>query len=199
MSDGPPLPLLVSESPRKALHSSKSAEWYTPRAIVDAARDVMGGVIDLDPASCAEANLVVKARRYFTQEQDGLRQAWEAGTCWINPPYGKGKKNKSNQGIWTAKLIDCYRKRHVGEACALVNAVTGNRWFKPLWQFAICFVDGRIHFESPTEDEAESPTHSSCIVHLGLNHKAFAERFSAFGHVVLPEQVVVAEPQPRLL
>ncbi len=29
-----------------------------------------------------------KCERYFTPEQDGLKQAW-TGVCWMNPPYGR--------------------------------------------------------------------------------------------------------------
>lgn len=29
-----------------------------------------------------------KCKRYFTPEQDGLKQEWR-GTCWMNPPYGR--------------------------------------------------------------------------------------------------------------
>ena len=35
--------------------------------------------------SCQET---VKAKRYFTAEDDGLSQPW-AGRVWLNPPYSR--------------------------------------------------------------------------------------------------------------
>jgi DNA N-6-adenine-methyltransferase Dam/ParB-like nuclease family protein len=60
-------------------------EWYTPAAILDAARSVLGA-IDLDPASCIEAQQTVNATTYYTDETDGLAQHW-TGRVWLNPPY----------------------------------------------------------------------------------------------------------------
>jgi len=42
--------------------SSASVEWYTPAWLVELVRRVFRGVIDFDPASCAAANAIVKAR-----------------------------------------------------------------------------------------------------------------------------------------
>ena len=47
----------------------------------------MGG-IDLDPASCAEANKIVQAKQFYSQRDDGLKQPW-FGRIWLNPPYGR--------------------------------------------------------------------------------------------------------------
>ena len=62
-------------------------EWYTPPAIVEAARVAMGG-IDLDPASCEEANKVVRAAAYWTAADGPLERDW-TGRVWLNPPYGQ--------------------------------------------------------------------------------------------------------------
>lgn len=45
---------------RTALHSMNSNAWFTPAPIVEAARVVLGQ-IDLDPASCAQSNQVIRA------------------------------------------------------------------------------------------------------------------------------------------
>ncbi len=51
---------------------------------IKAAREVMGK-IDLDPASDIEAQKVVKAKRIYDEEVDGLQQTWH-GRIWLNPP-----------------------------------------------------------------------------------------------------------------
>ena len=175
---------MMASTDRATLHSQQSCEWYTPRHIIDAARDVMGS-IELDPASCEEANAIIRAARYFDATTDGLSQSWTCETLWLNPPYGK-RNGESLQAIWSQRLIAQYRHGLVGQACLLVNAMTGNRWFKPLWDYPLCFVDGRIRFVAPAASGPKNqPTHSSVVVYFGGRHAAFERRFADLGRVIL--------------
>ena len=54
---------------------SSENEWYTPPECLKAVYDVLGS-IDLDPASSDAAQKIVRAKAYFTKEQDGLKQDW---------------------------------------------------------------------------------------------------------------------------
>jgi hypothetical protein len=54
------------------------------------------GRIDLDVASCYEANHIVQAGEYFTADSDGLRDGtklreWRAAVVWCNPPSKRGE------------------------------------------------------------------------------------------------------------
>ena len=164
-----------------ALLMSESNEWYTPSEYVEAARRVMGS-IDLDPASCPQANETVNASTFYTKEDDGFTQTW-SGKVWCNPPYGKDD-GESNQGRWTRRLIDAYESGEIEEAVFLVNAVTDRSWFEPFWNYAICFVSRRIKFYSPDKRSA-NPTHGSVIVYLGDDIEAFIDHFQEFGRIVV--------------
>lgn len=65
-------------------HRNYSQECYSPGRVVADGLYVLGR-IDLDPASCAAANQIVKARRYYTAKDNGLVRAW-FGRVFINPP-----------------------------------------------------------------------------------------------------------------
>lgn len=173
--------------------SKKSNEWYTPLRYIEAARDVMGGGIDLDPASCDYANKTIKASKFYTKGNNGLMQSWDINgkpsRIWINPPYGRLDPTKlgstrSLQKFFLEKLLQEHAAGHVEQAVALM---LGNacfmRWFQPLWNYPLCFHDGRIEFEREdgTQDHFGFGT---IFVYIGPNETKFTEIFSRFGNVV---------------
>jgi ParB-like chromosome segregation protein Spo0J len=160
--------------------ASGSAEWYTPAPYIAAVRELLDG-IDLDPASCAQANETVQARHYYTEADDGLSQPW-AGKVFLNPPYGH-HLGQSNAARWSRRLLEAYRNGEISEAVLLINAVPAEHWFRPLWDFPICFTDHRIRFVSP-DGTSTSPTHSNAFVYLGPQRNRFRGRFARFGPVV---------------
>lgn len=163
-----------------ALQMSISNEWYTPAKYIDAARALMGA-IDVDPASNPKANEVIQAATYYTIETDGFNKSWN-GRVWLNPPYGRDGA-ESNQALWSARLIEQYKAGITKEAILLVNAVPGNKWFHPLWEFPICFPYERIRFYDE-EGETGQPTHSNALIYMGPQIMRFAEIFAPLGKVV---------------
>jgi hypothetical protein len=66
----------------QGLFSSLTPEWPTPASVFQALNERYHFTLD----ACATPENATCAR-YFTPEQDALRQEW-TGTVWANPPYG---------------------------------------------------------------------------------------------------------------
>jgi phage N-6-adenine-methyltransferase len=151
--------------------------WYTPSDYIESARSVLD-MIDLDPASSKEANEVIEARHFFTEEDNGLIQNWY-GKVWLNPPYGRIASE------FVAKLLDEYRNGNVQEAILLINSnTTDTNWFQPLWNYTLCFTDHRIDFCSPNNKKAQGSTHGSVFVYFGDKIKKFNQEFKQYGAIV---------------
>lgn len=152
-------------------------EWYTPPAIIEAAREVLGG-FDLDPASSEIANATVQAPLFYTAETDGLAQDWPIGRIWCNPPYATGLI-----GRFAARLAAEFRRGSTG--IVLTNNATETAWFQELAgvSSAICFPLSRVRFLRP-EGEAGAPLQGQAIFYSGDDADGFASRFAAFGIVV---------------
>lgn len=164
--------------------NSGENEWYTPPEYVEAAREAMGG-IDLDPASCETAQANVKAKRFFTVDDDGLSKPW-AGNVWLNPPY-----SKDLIGRFASKVVE--QSSRFDQAVVLVNNATDTQWFHELSGVcsAICFFRGRIRFLDKTGKPANTPVQGQAAIYVGPRVEQFVQSFSRFGLVVVrvPEPV----------
>jgi ParB family chromosome partitioning protein len=162
---------------REALRAQRTphTEYYTPAQYVEAARKVLGG-IDLDPASCAQANKTVRARKFYTKEQDGLAKPWR-GRVWMNPPYN------GMAGKFVTKLLDEHGHGHVTAAVVLLNgSFWESNWFRPLWDHALlCFADHRVKY--PVAG-CSSPVHPNIFAYIGTDRDLFQSEFETLGAVV---------------
>lgn len=161
------------------LFSSATPEWYTPQHIIARVIQVFGQ-IDLDPCSNSadpdEAN--VPAMSYWTQADDGLTQTWKTDPTgytrvYMNPPYG------DEIGAWVERLVEAYASEEIGCAIALLPARTDTAWFQPLFDYAICFIRGRLKF-SGADNSAPFP---SVVVYLGDDMMGFQDAFGDIGRI----------------
>ena len=162
------------EQPHVAYNSGVN-EWYTPVEYIEAARTVMGR-IDLDPASSAEANEVVKATRYYTAADNGSAQAW-AGCVWMNPPYASDLIRSFCQ-----RFSDSVIDGEIEQGIVLVNNATETDWFGLLINTAsaIVFPRGRVRFWQPS-GELGAPLQGQAIIYAGPYAKEFLQQFRPFG------------------
>ncbi len=153
---------MINAASNAAHLSAGGHEWYTPAPVVEAARSLMGA-IDLDPASCAQANETVQAARFFTEQDDGLSRAW-FGRVLLNPPGGRGLV----RAFWE-RLVASWRAGDVTEAVWIGYSLEQLQTLQackddPL-DFPLCFTRRRISFLAPGGGK-KSPTHSNYIAWL---------------------------------
>ena len=163
-----------------------SNEWFTPPKYIEAAQKVMGR-IDCDPASCEKANSVVKATKYFSIKDDGLKQAW-LGNVWLNPPYQREIMRK-----FANKLLQEIELGHVKSAILMVHSrCSSNPWFQQVASVSPCFClpAKRILCWSPYAPDGFTPKGNklgtpsgSILFYFGDKVKRFQTVFGKLGIV----------------
>jgi hypothetical protein len=165
---------VADASPR----SLPSDEYYTHPTIIEAVRRTLDA-IDLDPASCLEANTVVQATQFYDSQIDGLRQPWY-GRVWLNPPF--------SQWIpWVPKIVQECRRGHINALCALSSVRTCTaRFMSPLKDMcvAICILRGRLPFWGGGTDGKHGPDYGHLIYYLGPDVDTFAREFGHLGNIL---------------
>ena len=165
----------------RLLHQTGDYEWYSPAAVVEVARAVLGA-IDLDPASCAAANTVVQAARFYTSDDDGLEQPW-SGRVFLNPPYRQPEIDQFSE-----KLAHHVQAGDISAAIVLVNNCTDTEWFSTLAGVAtaFCFPSERFRYWRSDRTTTAGALQGQVLVYAGPDVATFKERFSAIGLVLGP-------------
>lgn len=115
------------------MFSSKTDLWSTPQDFFDKYNLIYNFETDV----CASAENA-KCKRYFSKEEDGLKQKWN-GICWMNPPYGKTIK------YWVKKA---YESSLEGATivCLLPARTDTSWWHDYCMKGQIEFIRGRLKF-----------------------------------------------------
>jgi hypothetical protein len=199
-------------------HSSKTNEHYTPREYIEAARELMGS-IDLDPASCAEANETVKAAKWYGKREDGLSMNW-AGNIWLNPPGGKLKfsmnhvtgkmewkevpkgPGTSSAFVWYAHLATKWERGEIRSAVFLAFTLEMLRLGQGATiapqAFPRCYPKDRIKFIEKGGNVGGSPGHANVLIYMPPRNldsldsgSRFASIFRKFGLCEFGGNIVV--------
>jgi len=119
----------------KALLSTGKNDWETPIEFFEKLDREFG--FTLDPCASHENH---KCNKYYTEDQDGLKQDWSGETVFCNPPYS-GKL----QDEWVAK---CYEESKRATVVMLLPARTDTKRFHQyiLGKAEIRFLQGRLTF-----------------------------------------------------
>lgn len=122
---------------RRGMMSSATAEWATPQFLFDKLNLMYG--FDTDVCATPEN---AKCARYFTVQDDGLKQDWR-GVCWMNPPYGR------EIGKWIRKA---YESALAGAivVCLIPSRTDTAYWHDYVMKGKITFLRGRLYFGAGT-------------------------------------------------
>lgn len=138
-----------------AIFQSNSDEWETPQALFDS----LDAEFHFDLDACASEDNH-KCERWFSKEEDGLKQNWGGCHVFCNPPYSKISK-------WVEKA---YREtRQDGTVVVLlIPARTDTRYFHNYiyHRSEIRFVNGRLRFSGAT---VNAPFPSMVVIFRGAN------------------------------
>lgn len=129
----------------------------TPRYVLEPVRAALGGAIDLDP--CTEANNPTGALRFYTVDDDGLKNPWGTGSVYVNPPYGEARS------AWVERVV-AYAALGT-RIIMLIPAHTDTRIFQKALNTAtaVVFIKGRVKFGIVRDNgRQQAASHPSALI-----------------------------------
>jgi len=141
--------------------SSRANDWVTPQPLFDEWDRLFHFTLDV-----AASHQNYRVKKYFTIEEDALRQAWNNDVCWMNPPYGRGLKKwiqKAHRESLRGAII-------VGLIPARTDTSYWHKWIFPCAD--ICFLRGRVKFLREGDIIDNAPFPSAMVVWGDELHRA---------------------------
>ena len=135
-------------------YSSKTNEWSTPQDFFNELDKEFN--FTLDPCSTREN---AKCTKYFTVEDDGLKQDWSKDVVFMNPPYGREIK------YWVQKAYEESLKGAT-VVCLIPARTDTTYWHDYIFGKAddIRFIKGRLKFGG---SKNPAPFPSAIIIYKG--------------------------------
>ena len=135
-------------------YSSKTNEWSTPQDFFDELDKEFN--FTLDPCATSEN---AKCNKYFTVEDDGLKQDWSNDVVFMNPPYGREIK------YWVQKAYEESLKGAT-VVCLIPARTDTTYWHNYIFGKAddIRFIKGRLKFGG---SKNPAPFPSAIIIYKG--------------------------------
>lgn len=134
------------------MFSSQTDLWETPQKLFDE----LNAEFHFDLDVCA-THQNAKCEKYFTKEQDGLKQNWRGSTCWMNPPYGR------TIAAWVRKAYES-AKNGVTVVCLLPARTDTAWWHDYCMKGEIRFIRGRLNFNG---SKNHAPFPSAIVIFKG--------------------------------
>lgn len=130
--------------------STGENEHPTPQWLFDKISEKFNFDIDL----CA-TDENTKCEKYYTKEQDALKQIWNDKSCWCNPPY-----SKDLQPLFIKKAYEDSVKYENTIVLLIPLRADTQIWHDYIWGKADIYIfKGRPKFYSD-----KSPTYASAVV-----------------------------------
>jgi len=122
---------------------SAKQDWNTPKDLFNKIDKEFNFEYDL--AASKDNTLCEK---FYTKEDDGLKQMW-AGVCWLNPPYGDKASKMVN---WIKKAYNDSVNDGNLTVVMLIPARTNTKWFHQycMKSAELKFICGRPKFGDAT-------------------------------------------------
>ncbi len=135
---------------KELMFSNKNNCWCTPRDFFEELNEEFN--FTLDPCCMPKSALCEK---YYTPEEDGLKQDWSGEVAFVNPPYGREISK------WVKKCYEEGQKENT-KVVMLIPARTDTRYFHEYvyHKGEIRFIKGRLKFSDldvPEEERKLSP------------------------------------------